>query len=98
MYNSLILLLTFANNHTCFEETGLIKFQAVIDQCISKIKTIIANCDAHPNSLLACDDPRFEKYVLSQGKGEGFQRFMIQNPLTLQNDLLWYVITRFEEP
>lgn len=60
-------------SHTCLEGTGFILFQFEVDECLSKIKTIIlANCDAHPNSLLACEDPRFEKYVLSQGKGEGF--------------------------
>ena len=61
----------------CFEETGLgfTKSQLLVDGCISKIETIIlANCDAHPNSLLACEDPRFEKYILSHGKGEGFPK------------------------
>ena len=71
-------------SRTCLEGTGFIQFQFLVDECISKIKTIIlANCDAHPNSLLACEDPRFEKYVQTQGKGEGFPQVGDSKPLNL---------------
>lgn len=69
----------------CFEASFLLpKTQEMIDTCLSLIgKVILPNCQAHPNSLLACEDPRIKKYVDTQGKGEGFPKIEEGLPLNI---------------
>jgi hypothetical protein len=56
----------------CFELSFLPTEQSTIDRVSEIEQVILPNCQIHPNSLLACEDPRFEKYVQTQGKGAGF--------------------------
>lgn len=62
------------NKKDCLDELklGIPRTQDVVEECITEINIILANCDTHPNALLACKDLRFKKYILTQGKGEGF--------------------------
>jgi hypothetical protein len=39
------------------------RHQAWIEACTSLVSIVKENCDAHPNTLLACKDPRIEQYM-----------------------------------
>ena len=65
------------NKLVCFEESimGLTQLQSTVDNCLYLIQNvIIPNCNSHPNSLLACEDPRFEKYLNQKGIGDPFPK------------------------
>jgi hypothetical protein len=52
--------------NVCFEESpfGTTQSQMDINNCLTVIKNIILpNCNSHPNSLLACEVQRIEKYL-----------------------------------
>jgi hypothetical protein len=52
---------------------SITRHQAWIDACTSTVSIVKENCDAHPNTLLACKDPRIEQYMYDHVYNEDAQ-------------------------
>ena len=59
----------------CFEELFVPNTQKDVNNCIYMIESfMLPNCNSHQNSLLACEDPRWQKYVNQKGIGDPFPK------------------------